>query len=69
MVFLKIIFQFILQILFVIIFFSTVNAKNVDKFDNGKNIRDYLYGFLILKENDHDQSYNLFKKLKGLENS
>ena len=69
MVFLKIIFQFILQILFVIIFFSTVNAKNVDKFDNGKNIRDYLFGFLLLKENDHNQSYNFFKKLRGLENS
>jgi len=69
MVFFKINIQLILQILFVITFFSTANAKNVDKFDDGKNIRDYLFGFLLLKDNDHDQSYDYLKKLDGLENS
>ena len=67
--FYKISLKFILSIFFVIIFFSTANAKEVDKFENGKKIRDYFFGLLLLNENKHDKSYKYLKTLNGLENS
>ena len=43
--------KLILQFLFVIIFFSTLQAKNLDKFNEGNYISDYLSGILLLKDN------------------
>ena len=65
----KNIFKFILQIFFVIVFFSTLHAKNVDKFNDGDNISDYFSGILLLNENQYEESYKFLKKLNGLEDS
>ncbi len=59
--------QIIVQILLVIIFFSTLNAKNLDKFDKGNHISDYFSGILLLNDNQYNESYNFLKKLDGLE--
>ena len=68
---LKNIFKTILQILFVInlIFFSTLQAKNYNKFDNADSISNYFSGIIHLNQNEYDSSYKYLKKLKGLENS
>ena len=58
-----------LQILFVIIFFSSLQAKNLDKFNDGDNISDYFSAILLLNDNQYDESYKFLKKLSGLEKS
>ncbi len=65
----KITFKLILQMLFVIIFFSTLNAKNLDKFNKENFISDYFSGILLLNSNQYDESYKFLKPLEGLENS
>ncbi len=65
----KISINFILQILFVIIFFSTLQAKISDKFNEGKYISDYFSGILLLNENQYNKSYDFLKQLDGLESS
>ncbi len=64
----KISFKLILQIFFVTIFFSTLNARNVDKFENGENVANYFTGILLLNEGKYNKSYKFLKKLDGLEN-
>ena len=61
--------KFILKVFFVInlIFFSTLNAKNLDKFNNGSNISDYFSGILLLNENRYIQSNRFLRNLDGLE--
>ena len=59
----------IAQILFVIIFFSTLQAKNLDKFNEGSYISDYFSGILLLNDNQYNESYSFLKKLDGLETS
>ena len=59
----------IAQILFVIIFFSTLQAKNLDKFNEGSYISDYFSGILLLNDNQYNESYSFLKKLDGLEAS
>ena len=59
--------KLILQILFVIIFFSTLHAKKPDKFDSGQNIADYFSGLLLLHNDEYKESYKYLKKLDGLE--
>ena len=61
--------KLIAQILFVIIFFSTLDAKNLDKFDEGNHISDYFSGILLLNDNQYNESYKFLKKLDGLEES
>ena len=61
--------KLIAQILFVIIFFSTLDAKNLDKFDEGSHISDYFSGILLLNDNQYNESYKFLKKLEGLEES
>ena len=61
------IFKLIVQILFVIIFFSTLQAKNLDKFNEGNYISDYFLGILLLNDNQYNESYSFLKKLDGLE--
>ena len=62
-------FKLIAQILFVIIFFSTLHAKNLDKFNEGSYISDYFLGILLLNDNNYSESYSFLKKLDGLETS
>ncbi len=60
-------FKLTVQIFFVIIFFSTLQAKNLDKFNDGDNISDYFSGILLLNNNQYIESYKFLKKLNGLE--
>ena len=55
------------QILFVIIFFSTLQAKNLDKFKDADHISNYFLGTLLLNDNQYNESYKFLKKLSGLE--
>ena len=59
------------HIIFVIsfIFFSTLEAKNYDKFSKADNISDYFSGILLLNENQYGESSKFLKKLDGLEDS
>jgi tetratricopeptide (TPR) repeat protein len=57
------------QILFVIIFFSTSEAKNLDKFSKADRVSDYFSGILLLNDNQYNESYTFLKKLIGLEES
>ena len=66
---LKLRIKLILQILFVIIFFSTLHAKNLDKFNEGDHISNYFSGILLLNDNQYNESYKFLKKLEGLEKS
>ena len=62
-------FKIILQIFLIIIFFSTLHARNLDKFNKGNYISDYFSGILLLNNNQYDQSYRYLRKLDGLEDS
>ena len=57
------------QIIFVIIFFSTLQAKNLDKFSEAKNVSNYFSGILLLNDNQYNESFKFLKKLNGLEES
>jgi len=61
--------KIIIQILFVIIFFSTSPAKSLDKFNKSDRISDYFSGILLLNDNQYERSFSFFKKLNGLEAS
>ena len=63
------ILKIIIQIFIVISFLSTLNAKNIEKFDKGRNVSDYFSGILFLNDNKYDESYKFLKKLDGLEES
>ena len=63
----KSIFKPIVPILFVIIFFSTVQAKNLNRFNEGSYISDYFSGILLLNDNHYNDSYKFLMKLDGLE--
>ncbi len=65
--FFKLYFKVISTLFFVILFFSTLQAKNVDKFNDGKIASNYFSGILLLKDNQHNDSYKFLKKLNGLE--
>ncbi len=65
----KSIVKLIVQIFFVIFFFSTLQAKNLDKFKEGSSISDYFSGILLLNDNQYNESYSFLKKLDGLEES
>ena len=57
------------QILFVIIFFSTLRAENLSKFNKGNYISDYFSGLLLLNNSNYQKSYKFLDKLNGLEKS
>ena len=61
--------KIIALMIFVIIFFSTVNARNLDKFNEGDHISNYFSGILLLNDNQYNESYKFLKKLEGLEKS
>ena len=64
---LKIKVKFILQILIVITYFSTLNAKSMDNFNKGNQISNYFLGTILLNDNLYKDSYNYLKKLNDLE--
>ena len=53
--------------MFVTIFFSSLQAKNLEKFDRGDSISDYFSGILLLNDNQYNKSYRFLKRLNGLE--
>ncbi len=63
------IFKIVLLQIIVIFFFSTLSAKNVDKFTKGNYISDYFSGIILLNNNQYEQSYSFLKQLNGLESS
>ena len=69
MVIFKQFFKITAHVLFVIIFifFSTLEAKNLDKFIKGDAISDYFSGILLLNQNKYEESQKFLKKLDGLE--
>ncbi len=71
MTYIKFSLQITGQIIFVItfIFFSTLHAKNLDRFEKGGNISDYFFGVLLLNQNQYNDSHKFLKKLDGLEAS
>ncbi len=71
MIYIKLPLQITGQIIFVIIFifFSTLHAKNSDRFGKAGNISDYFSGVLLLNQNQYNESYKFLKRLNGLEAS
>ena len=67
----KLIIKITGQILFVInfIFFSTLQAKNLDKHYNANSISNYFSGILLLNQSKYNDSYKHLKRLEGLEKS
>ena len=65
----KISLKIIGQITIVIIFFSTLQAKNLDKFNEADHVSDYFSGILLLNNNQYNESIKFLKKLNGLEES
>ena len=65
----KLLIKSILHLFFVTIFFSTLHAKNIDKFNQGSQISNYFSGVLLLNDNQYEESYKFLKKLDGLEES
>ena len=65
----KLSFKIIGQIIFVIMFFSTLEAKNLNKFNDANQVSDYFSGILLLNDNRYNESFKFFKKLNGLEES
>jgi len=61
--------KIIVQIIFVIIFFSTLHAKNSNKFNQADSVSNYFSGILLLNDNRYDESLQFLKKLNGLEES
>ena len=61
--------KIILHALIIVFFFSTLYARNVDKFNQGSKISDYFSGIVLLNDNQYDKSYRYFKKLDGLEDT
>ena len=59
----------IISILFVIIFFSTSQAKSLDKYVKAEAVSEYFSGILLLNENQYEKSFNFLKRLDGLETS
>ncbi len=53
----------------VFIAFSTLYAKNFDKYYEAGNVADYFSGILLLNQSKYHESYKYLKKLDGLEKS
>ena len=71
MLFTKIFFKITAPIIFVItfIFFSTLEAKNLEKYNKANYVADYFSGILLLNQSKYNDSSNYLKKLDGLEGS
>ena len=57
--------------LFVILLitFSTIEGKTLEKYSKGENIANYFSGILLLNNSKYSRSYKYLKKLDGLEES
>ena len=57
--------------LFVILLitFSTIEGKTLDKYSKAENIANYFSGILLLNKSKYSRSYKYLKKLDGLEES
>jgi len=57
--------------LFVILLitFSTIEGKSLEKYNKGENIANYFSGILLLNDSKYSRSYKYLKKLDGLEKS
>ena len=64
--FFSLVFKLILQVIFVIIFLSTLNARNVEKLDSGRNISNYFSGIILLNDNKYKDSIGSLKNLMDL---
>ena len=51
------------------ILFSTLEAKNLEKYERGSNISDYFSGIVLLNQSKYEQSFKFLKNLDGLERS
>ena len=51
----------------VFIFFSTLQAKNSEKFNKAESISNYFSGIILLNQNQYSDSNRYLKKLDGLE--
>ncbi len=65
----KSVIKLILPLIFVITFFSSIEAKKYNNFNKGNDISNYFLGTLLLNDNHYSESYKFFKKLDGLEQS
>ena len=65
----KFIFKIIIQLIFITIFFTTSQAKTIDKFNKGNYISNYFSGVLHFNNSNYDKSYEFLKTLEGLEES
>ena len=65
----KLSLKFIVQITIVILFFSTLQAKNLNKFSQADQVSDYFSAILLLNDNQYNQSFKFFKNLSDLEES
>ncbi len=65
----KKLFKNIGPITFVIIFifFSTLQAKNLEKFNKAEKIADYFSGILLLHDSQYEESNKFLQRLDGLE--
>ena len=63
MLFLKNITKITLQSIFVIIliFFSTLEARNLDKYEKANYISDYFSGVLLLNQSKYEESKEYLK--------
>tara|TARA_B100000941_G_scaffold268954_1_gene225919 strand:+ start:939 stop:2639 length:1701 start_codon:yes stop_codon:yes gene_type:complete len=71
MPFCKKLLKITIHIFFVIvfIFFSTLEAKNLDKYNKAENIANYFFGTVLLNQNRYNDSAKYLKKLDGLQES
>ena len=53
----------------VFIFFSTLHAKSLYKYDKAESIANYFSGILLLNQSRYEESYKYLKRLDGLEKS
>ena len=51
----------------VFIFFSTLQARSLDKYNKANNIAGYFSGIVLLNESKYSESYKYLKSLDGLE--
>ncbi len=58
-----------LVIVIIFITFSTLHAKNLDKFEKAESISDYFSGIVSLNQSKYEDSYKYLRKLDGLEKS
>ena len=55
-----------ISIVIIFIFFSTLHAKNFNKFNKADNIANYFSGVILLNQGQYEDSYRYLKKLNGL---